>query len=98
MAVSFHSIRNISPSSETKSTDDCDRYEAARPIPGRGIGERSDQTHRPHAGMALGADYDMVVDRDLQDPSRLDDLPGQPDVLLARLRVAARMVVDEDDR
>ena len=60
--------------------------------------DRSDQPHCPHAGMALGADDDMVVDGDLQYPSGLDDLTRQLDVLAARLRIAAGMVVDKDDR
>ncbi len=48
--------------------------------------------------MAARADDDVVVDRDAQVPGGLDDVAGELDILAARLRIAARMVVDDDDR
>ena len=46
--------------------------------------------------MAPRPDDDMVVDRYLEVPRRFDQLARELDVLLARARVAAGMVVDDD--
>src|SRR3712207_9394440 len=48
--------------------------------------EESEQPQRAHAGTGPGADDDMVVDGDAEGARRNDDLAGQADVLLARLR------------
>src|SRR5512143_2475346 len=62
---------------------------------------RSRPLHQPvvlEAEVASVADDDVVQDLDAEHLSGLDESAGQEDVLLARLDVAARMIVDEDDR
>lgn len=46
--------------------------------------------------MAARADDYMVVNLDPKPPPRLDDVPGDRDVLFAGRRIAARMIMDED--
>ena len=48
--------------------------------------------------MPVQSDDDVVVHGDAQSLARLDDLAGDLDVLLAGLRVAAGMVVHQDQR
>jgi hypothetical protein len=48
--------------------------------------------------MPLRPDDDMVMHLDLEMFRSLDQVAGQVDVLPARRRIAARMVVDDDDR
>jgi hypothetical protein len=42
------------------------------------------------------ADDDVVVDADVQQPSRLHKLAREPQVFTARRHIAARVVVDQD--
>jgi hypothetical protein len=60
-------------------------------------GESLDQAHRAHAGAALGADDQMVVHRHLHVPPGLNQVSRQANVLAGRRRIAARVVVDDDD-
>ena len=47
--------------------------------------------------MAGCANNDMVVHGDAEPAPGLDDVAGDGDVLLGRARVAARMIVDEEE-
>ena len=58
----------------------------------------SDQPLRTQANMAAGAHHDMVVDGDAEPLARLRDRSGDVDVGAAGGGVAARVIVDEDDR
>src|SRR3546814_971404 len=58
----------------------------------------SEEAEGAEAAVAGAADDDMVVDGDPQLCRGLGDVAGDRDVLPARLRVAARVVVDEDER
>ena len=57
-----------------------------------------DQPAAAEAGVAVLADDDMVVQLDLDRLQRRHDLAGHLDVGLRGRRVAARVVVDHDDR
>jgi len=58
----------------------------------------SDQSLRAQADMAAGAHHDMVVHGDAEPLARLRDRPRDVDIRAAGGGVAARVVVDEDDR
>ena len=55
---------------------------------------------RPHAERVLlpsETDDDVIVDDNLHHLAGFNDLPGEIDVGLARMRIAGRMVVAHDD-
>src|SRR5690349_12582934 len=57
-----------------------------------------DDTSLRQARVASASDDDVVVHVQLEQPRALDQLTRETDVFAARRRVAARMVVQQDDR
>ena len=57
-----------------------------------------DQPQRAHAGPSCGPDDHMVVHNHLHVPTGLHEIASQADVLLRGRRIAARVVVDDDQR
>src|SRR3954447_18244912 len=57
-----------------------------------------DQPQRAHARSPGSADDHMVVHNHLHVATGLDEIAGQADVLLRGRRIAARVVVDDDQR